>query len=43
MRVLHIITGLNQGGAETSLLRLLEQLHSDREPHAVICLMGEGR
>ena len=42
LEVLHVITGLNQGGAETALLRLLE--HEDRSCFSsqVFSLIGEG-
>jgi glycosyltransferase involved in cell wall biosynthesis len=41
MRIVHIITGLNQGGAETVLVRLLESLDREFETH-VISLTGAG-
>lgn len=40
-KVLHIITGLNDGGAESVLARLC--LHSKRVQHVVISLMDEGK
>lgn len=41
MKVLHIITGLNNGGAEGVLTRLC--LHSKNVTHEVISLMDEGK
>ncbi|MDF3079021.1 MAG: glycosyl transferase [Sphingobacteriaceae bacterium] len=40
-KILHIITGLNQGGAESVLVRLLENYTVNDEFH-VISLLGEG-
>lgn len=40
-KVLHIITGLGDGGAESVLTRLC--LHSDNCQHSVISLMDEGK
>jgi glycosyltransferase involved in cell wall biosynthesis len=42
LKVLHVITGLNQGGAETALLRLLE--HEDKASFSsqVFSLIGDG-
>ena len=37
-RILHVITGLAPGGAETMLVRLLEELGDDRRGHSVISL-----
>lgn len=41
MRIVHIITGLNQGGAEGVLLRVLGELGNEFETH-VISLTGPG-
>ena len=41
MKVVHVITGLNQGGAEAMLLKLLPGLHPRFDVH-VISLMDEG-
>jgi len=41
VKVVHVITGLNQGGAEAMLLKLLPGLHSRFDVH-VISLMDEG-
>ena len=41
-RVLHIITGLGTGGAETSLWRLLQSLGPAARHHRVISLMDRG-
>jgi len=41
MRVLHIITGLNDGGAETVLYRLVT--HDADNDHNVVSLTGEGK
>lgn len=38
VKVIHIITGLDVGGAETALCRLLETLHSPAFEHVVIAL-----
>jgi glycosyltransferase involved in cell wall biosynthesis len=37
-RILHVITGLAPGGAETMLVRLLEELGDHRRSHSVISL-----
>lgn len=42
MKVLHTITGLNTGGAETVLCRLLEALHPPDFKHTVVSLASEG-
>jgi glycosyltransferase involved in cell wall biosynthesis len=42
MKVLHVITGLDVGGAETALCRLLESLPSPEFEHAVVALGSEG-
>ena len=41
MKILHIINGLNQGGAETELYRLVAASAGEAE-HAVVSLTGEG-
>ena len=40
MKILHVISGLNQGGAEGSLARL--SLADDENDHVVVSLMDEG-
>lgn len=42
IRVLHVITGLETGGAELSLLKLVESLHRERFVHDVVSLTGKG-
>jgi glycosyltransferase involved in cell wall biosynthesis len=42
LRVLHIITGLDPGGAETMLFRLLGQSDRDKFSHHVVSLTSEG-
>jgi len=42
MKVLHVITGLHTGGAETALCRLLETLRPPEFEHSVVALRGEG-
>ncbi|MGH8402357.1 MAG: glycosyltransferase [Gammaproteobacteria bacterium] len=42
LRVAHVITGLNTGGAETNLYRLLETLRPPTFEHVVISLGMEG-
>jgi glycosyltransferase involved in cell wall biosynthesis len=42
VRVLHIITGLYTGGAETMLLRLIERSRTHGLEHAVIALLAGG-
>jgi glycosyltransferase involved in cell wall biosynthesis len=43
LKVLHIITGLDGGGAEMMLLKLLAQFRDDGEPEGeVLCLAGGG-
>ncbi|MHB8724072.1 MAG: glycosyltransferase [Casimicrobiaceae bacterium] len=42
VRVLHIITGLNTGGAETALCRLLETLRPPAFEHVVVALGPPG-
>ncbi|MBS3956249.1 MAG: glycosyltransferase [Clostridiales bacterium] len=41
MKVLHVITGLNDGGAESALYRLI--IASNPEAHVVVSLMDEGK
>lgn len=41
-RVTHVITGLDAGGAETLLLRLLENLGAERAGHTVLSLRRDG-
>jgi glycosyltransferase involved in cell wall biosynthesis len=41
MKILHVITGLNNGGAEGVLYRLCK--HEDRSQHIIISMMGEGK
>ena len=43
MRVLHIISGLDVGGAETFLLRLIPHLRNVGFQASVIYLSGEGQ
>ncbi|HJS91158.1 MAG TPA: glycosyltransferase [Steroidobacteraceae bacterium] len=40
--VLHVITGLNTGGAETALCRLLESIPAAELKHSVLALSREG-
>lgn len=42
MRIVHVITGLNTGGAETALCRLLETLRVPDFEHVVVALGGVG-
>ncbi|MDB5231199.1 MAG: glycosyltransferase [Chitinophagaceae bacterium] len=42
MKVLHIITGLNQGGAESALFRLVTQSKNPEVQFSIISLMDEG-
>lgn len=42
MRICHVITGLNMGGAETALCRLLESLRPPRFEHVVVALGPKG-
>ncbi len=42
MKVIHIITGLNDGGAEGALFRLVTSSHTE-SVHKVISLMGNGK
>ena len=41
MKILHVITGLNSGGAEGVLYRLCK--HDNRCRHIIISMMGEGK
>lgn len=43
MKVMHIITGLNAGGAEMMLYRLLSRMDRSRFTNMVITLTGRGR
>ena len=42
MKVLHVISGLDIGGAERSLFNLISSLPADRFEHIVFSLHGEG-
>lgn len=42
LRILHVITGLNTGGAETFLCRLLESLRLPAFEHTVVSLLAPG-
>lgn len=42
VRVVHVITALTLGGAETALLRLLSHYDRERFPSTVIALIGDG-
>jgi len=42
LKVLHVITGLNQGGAETALLRLMAHEDKARFSSEVFSLIGDG-
>ena len=42
MKILHIITGLGTGGAETMLLKLVKESSGRPESHVVVSLMDEG-
>jgi glycosyltransferase involved in cell wall biosynthesis len=42
IRVLHVVTGLGRGGAETSLLRTLAHADPDRFSHHVVSLVPSG-
>ncbi len=42
IRLAHVITNLQTGGAETTLLRLMEHVDRDRFEPCVIALIGEG-
>ena len=42
MKIVHIITGLDTGGAESMLLKLVKESKEFPEEHAVISLMDEG-
>jgi len=43
MKILHVITGLNTGGAETMLYRLLSTASNKIGEHRVVCLGKSGR
>lgn len=42
MRIMHVITGLDIGGAESALCRLVESLGAPEFEHVVISLVGAG-
>ncbi len=42
IRILHLITSLNTGGAEMALLRLLEGMNRDRFEMQVVCMIPVG-
>jgi glycosyltransferase involved in cell wall biosynthesis len=42
MKICHVITGVNAGGAEIALCRLLESMRSPDFQHVVVALGGEG-
>ncbi len=42
MKILHVITGLNTGGAETFLYRLLSEMDREKFQPSVISLLDEG-
>lgn len=42
LKIVHVITGLNTGGAETALCRLLESLRPPQFEHVVVALGPEG-
>ena len=42
VRVLHIITSLNTGGAELFLYNLLKNFSNKNIDHHIICLSGKG-
>ena len=42
MKIVHIITGLDQGGAEGTLTRLISGFNEPRDSHFVISLKGDG-
>lgn len=42
LNILHVISGLDQGGAEAMLLRLLQKLNRDEFSQAVVSLTTEG-
>lgn len=41
MKVIHVITGLNDGGAEATLFKLCK--YDQRNTHSVVALMGRGK
>jgi len=43
MKIIHIITDLDVGGAEMMLYKLLFSLHDDTSNHMVVSLMGKGK
>jgi glycosyltransferase involved in cell wall biosynthesis len=42
MKILHIITGLNTGGAEAMLQKLIAESQHQQETHIVVSMMNEG-
>jgi hypothetical protein len=42
LKILHVITGLNRGGAETTLVRLILHMNHRRFTPVVVSLMDEG-
>lgn len=42
MKILHIITGLSTGGAETMLYKLVKESNNRPEEHVVVSMMDEG-
>ena len=42
MKILHVINGLNMGGAEQNLLNLLQNSHNSSFNHTVVSLSDEG-
>lgn len=42
MKILHVISGLGTGGAETMLYRLLSTVTNDADEHRVVCLGQSG-
>lgn len=42
MRIVHLISGLGEGGAETTLWRLLRRMDPERFSNHVVCLREEG-
>ncbi len=41
-KVMHVITGLNTGGAETMLLKLLKEWRGKEVRHCVVSLIDKG-
>ncbi len=42
VRVVHVITGLGQGGAESMLVQLVTRMDKERFQNSVVCLLPEG-